>query len=148
MKIEQPSANPTGLGPLGLQRGHPRPCGRTELAGVQGLFRPYPEGQAPVWPDHPFPDVDAWRHRLGTTIQIWTWAAVFLLISDLPDLPTSFYFATVTYTTLGYGDIVLDEGARIVATFGAITGLLTFGISTAFIIGVLSRVLPASLGDY
>ncbi len=73
---------------------------------------------------------------------------MFLLISDLPDLPTSFYFATVTYTTLGYGDIVLDEGARIVATFGAITGLLTFGISTAFIIGVLSRVLPASLGDY
>ena len=85
---------------------------------------------------------------LAHTIQIWTWAAVFLLISDLPDLPTSFYFATVTYTTLGYGDIVLDEGARIVATFCAITGLLTFGISTAFIIGVLSRVLPASLGDY
>ncbi|NSX55547.1 MULTISPECIES: potassium channel family protein [Rhodobacterales] len=81
------------------------------------------------------------------TVQIWTWAVVFILISDLPDLPTSFYFATVTYTTLGYGDIVLGEGARIVATFCAITGLLTFGISTAFLIGVLSKVLPESLGD-
>ena len=76
------------------------------------------------------------------TIQIWTWAVTFLFIADLPDLSTSFYFATVTYTTLGYGDIVLGPGARIVATFCAITGLLTFGISTAFLIGVLSKVMP------
>ena len=76
------------------------------------------------------------------TIQVWTWSVAFLWITELPDLVTSFYFATVTYTTLGYGDIVLGPDARIVATFCAITGLLTFGISTAFLIGVLSRVLP------
>lgn len=79
---------------------------------------------------------------LAHTIQVWTWAVAFLAISDLPNLVTSFYFATVTYTTLGYGDIVLGQDARIVATFCAITGLLTFGISTAFLIGVLTRVLP------
>ncbi|WP_299298135.1 ion channel [uncultured Tateyamaria sp.] len=82
------------------------------------------------------------------TVQIWTWAAVFMLISDLPDFGTSFYFTTVTYTTLGYGDIVLGEGARIVATFCAITGLLTFGISTAFLIGVLSKVLPDRFSEH
>lgn len=76
------------------------------------------------------------------TLQIWTWSMAFLWITDLPNLATSFYFATVTYTTLGYGDIVLGPDARIVGTFCAITGLLTFGISTAFLIGVLSRVLP------
>ncbi len=76
------------------------------------------------------------------TLQVWTWAMSFLFVTELPDLSTSFYFATVTYTTLGYGDIVLEPGARIVATFCAVTGLLTFGISTAFLIGVLSRVLP------
>ena len=76
------------------------------------------------------------------TIQIWMWAAVFIAIADLPDLSTSFYFSTVTYTTLGYGDIVLGPGSRIVATFCAVTGLLTFGISTALLISVLSRVLP------
>ena len=81
------------------------------------------------------------------TVQIWGWAMIFILVSDLPDLPTSFYFSAVTYTTLGYGDVVLAESARIVATFCAITGLLTFGISTAFMIGVLSKVLPAGFGD-
>ena len=74
-----------------------------------------------------------------------TWAVIFLLISDLPDLATSFYFATVTYTTLGYGDIVLGQDARLVATFCAVTGLLTFGIRTAFLIGVLGKVLPDDL---
>ena len=76
------------------------------------------------------------------TIQVWSWAASFLLMTGLPNLSTSFYFATVTYTTLGYGDIVLGPDARIVATFCAITGLLTFGISTAFLIGVLNLILP------
>lgn len=76
------------------------------------------------------------------TIQVWPWAASFHLMTELPDLSTGFYFATVTYTTLGYGDIVRGPDARIVATFCAITGLLTFGISTAFLIGVLARILP------
>lgn len=76
------------------------------------------------------------------TVQVWTWAVTFLAIAALPDLSTSFYFATVTYTTLGYGDIVLGPEARNIATFCAITGLLTFGISTAFLIGVLTRILP------
>lgn len=79
------------------------------------------------------------------TLQVWIWAISFLLISDLPDLPTSFYFSTVTYTTLGYGDIVLGPSGRIVASFCAITGLLTFGVSTAFLLGVLSKILPDGL---
>ncbi|MEH6523669.1 ion channel [Sulfitobacter sp.] len=84
---------------------------------------------------------------LAHTVQVWTWAIAFLWATDLPDLVTSFYFATVTYTTLGYGDIVLGPDARIAATFCAITGLLTFGISTAFLIGILTRVLPDVFGD-
>ncbi len=80
------------------------------------------------------------------TVQIWGWAAIFMLVSDLPDVATSFYFSAVTYTTLGYGDVVLAESARIIATFCAVTGLLTFGISTAFMIGVLSKVLPTGFG--
>ena len=81
------------------------------------------------------------------TVQIWVWAATFMLASELPDVATSFYFSAVTYTTLGYGDVILAEDARIVATFCAITGLLTFGISTAFMIGVLSKVLPSGFGE-
>lgn len=76
------------------------------------------------------------------TVQIWTWAFAFQSVEAFDDIATSFYFATVTYTTLGYGDLTLGEGLQIFATFGAITGLLTFGISTAFLIAIIGRLLP------
>lgn len=81
------------------------------------------------------------------TVQIWTWAALIYLSDYFPDFETSFYFSTVTYTALGYGDIVPPTGFRVVATFAAITGLLTFGISTAFMIAIISRLIPGSFGD-
>ncbi|MEO9573622.1 MAG: potassium channel family protein [Tateyamaria sp.] len=79
---------------------------------------------------------------LAHTMQVWTWAIAFIVSAAIPDFPTSFYFSMVTYTTLGYGDLVLGEGLRIFATFAAVTGLLTFGISTAFLISILTSLFP------
>lgn len=79
---------------------------------------------------------------LAHTVQIWTWAFFFYMAQAFETFETSFYFATVTYTTLGYGDLVLDERLRVFATFGSITGLLTFGISTAFLMAIIMRILP------
>lgn len=53
----------------------------------------------------------------------------------------------MTYTTLGYGDITLDPGVRVFGSFSAITGLLTFGFSTAFLIGLIVRLIPAAFSD-
>ncbi|MEM8581846.1 MAG: potassium channel family protein [Pseudomonadota bacterium] len=78
------------------------------------------------------------------TVQIWFWAAVYFRAGAFEDFSTSFYFATVTFTTLGYGDLVLGPALRIFATFGAVTGLLSFGISTAFLIGLINRLIPLS----
>ena len=80
---------------------------------------------------------------LAHTVQVWTWAFVLVLSETLTNVPESFYFAMVTYTTLGYGDLILGEGLRIFATFAAVTGLLTFGISTAFLISLLSALFPS-----
>lgn len=76
------------------------------------------------------------------TVTIWLWAATLHRTGDFSDFAESFYFSTVTYTTLGYGDIVLDPSARIFASFAAIAGLLTFGISAAFLVGLLVRLMP------
>jgi len=76
------------------------------------------------------------------TVEIWLWAGVYYRVGAFSDFEAAFYFATVTYTTLGYGDLVLGPGMRVFATFGAITGLLTFGISTAMLIGLVGQLLP------
>lgn len=76
------------------------------------------------------------------TFQIWLWTWALLLLGSFDSVQTSFYFSTVTYTTLGYGDIVLPAGHRVFGTFASVAGLLTFGISTAFLIGILVRIMP------
>lgn len=81
---------------------------------------------------------------LAHTVQIWGWAMAFLSIGGFMTFADAFYFAIVTYTTLGYGDMVLSDGHRIFGAFAAITGLLTFGVSTAFLIEVTVRIWPKS----
>ena len=76
------------------------------------------------------------------TFSIWLWAASFSLLGIFDDFAVSVYFATVTYTSLGYGDVVVGPESRIFTSFAAIKGVLTFGISTAFLIGLMSRTLP------
>ena len=43
----------------------------------------------------------------------------------------------VTFTTLGYGDIVLDENWRLLASFEAATGIIMFGWTTAIVLASL-----------
>ncbi|MDA7963262.1 ion channel [Ruegeria sp.] len=77
---------------------------------------------------------------LTHTVQVWIWAIVWVLGDVLPDWNTAIYFSLVTFTTLGYGDIVLGEGLRIFGAFASVTGLLAFGLSTAFMVALMTRV--------
>ena len=74
------------------------------------------------------------------TVEIWAYAVLYLLLGAFSDIETALYFSTVTFTTLGYGDVVLDNGWRLLAAIEAANGLLLFGWSTAFLITVIVRV--------
>lgn len=81
------------------------------------------------------------------TLQVWIWSSGLVVFGALPDWNTAIYFSLVTYTTLGYGDVVLGPGLRIFAAFASVTGLLGFGISTAFIVAALGKVFVSIQGD-
>lgn len=82
---------------------------------------------------------------LGHTAQVWIWAKAFLLTGVFADLNEALYFAFATYTTVGYGDLVLGPGSRIFGTFAGMGGILSLGVSTAFLVAVLGRLLrPAN----
>ncbi len=76
-------------------------------------------------------------------VQVAVWAVVMILFGEFETLEPAIYFALVTYTTLGYGDIVLAPDIRLFATFASFTGLLTFGLSTAFLVGLFQRLVFA-----
>ena len=73
-------------------------------------------------------------------LQIGLWALVFWRAGQLPNLEVATYFSLVTYTTIGYGDIVLGPGWRVLAGIEALTGLLLVGWSTAFAFAVVHRM--------
>jgi len=76
--------------------------------------------------------------------EIWIWAVTLIQIDAVPDLESALYFSTVTATTVGYGDLVVENSWRLLASFEAMSGILVFGISTAF----LMAVLRSSLADF
>lgn len=79
------------------------------------------------------------------TIQVWLWAAVLLYLDAFDFLYDALYFSLVTYTTVGYGDVVLPVEFRVFGAFGGVTGILCFGISTAFLVSLINKLLPKSL---
>lgn len=79
---------------------------------------------------------------LAHVIEIWFWAGLYLSLECLPQniISEALYFSTVTYTTVGYGDIVLDPTFRMLSGIEAANGFLLFGWTTAFIFEVMSRI--------
>jgi hypothetical protein len=78
-------------------------------------------------------------------IQIALWALIFLLSGQLRTMEDAFYFSAVNYTSLGYGDIVLTGPWRLLGPLEAMNGLLLFGLSTALMFAVLSRMIANRL---
>jgi hypothetical protein len=73
-------------------------------------------------------------------LDVTLWATFYYLGGALPSLEEALYFSTVTFTTVGYGDIVLGREWRQLATFEAINGWIIFGWATALIMAVIQRL--------
>lgn len=73
-------------------------------------------------------------------IEIAIWAGFYVWQDAMPDFSTASYFSAVTYTTTGYGDLVLPEAWRLVGAVEALTGILMCGWSTGFFFAIGSRM--------
>jgi hypothetical protein len=73
-------------------------------------------------------------------IEITVWAVFYLLAQGMQDMDSALYFSAVTYTTVGYGDVVLPSEWHLVGGVEALTGILMCGWSTAFFFAVVSRM--------
>jgi hypothetical protein len=73
-------------------------------------------------------------------IQVGLWAGVFWRAHEVPNLETAVYFSLVTYTTIGFGDVVLSPGWRVLAGIEGLAGIILIGWSTAFVFAVVNRM--------
>ena len=71
--------------------------------------------------------------------EIAAWAMFYWWQDCVPDAESAVYFSGVTYTTVGYGDLVLVRPWRLLAPLEAMTGTLMFGLSTGLFFAVIYR---------
>ena len=73
-------------------------------------------------------------------VEIWLYAGLYIIAGAIPDLETALYFSTASFTTIGYGDVVLGPDWRLIGAIEGANGLLLFGWSTAFLTTTASQL--------
>jgi hypothetical protein len=73
-------------------------------------------------------------------IEAGIWAGFYRISGILPEFETAIYFSITSYTTVGYGDVVLAAPWRLLGPIEAAVGILMFGWSTAIIVATITRI--------
>lgn len=68
------------------------------------------------------------------------WVLLYRALGIFGSWEEALYFSTVTYTSLGYGDITLDAPWRLLAAFQAANGVIMFGWTTGLVFAVVQWV--------
>lgn len=73
-------------------------------------------------------------------VEIWTYALLYWSMSIFSSFEPALYFSTSTYSTIGYGDVVLPVGRRLLGAIEGVNGVILLGWSTAFFFTVVHRM--------
>ena len=80
---------------------------------------------------------------------IWLWALLYLFLQCAPlsNLHDALYFASVVYSTLGFGDIILEDACRMLSGIQGANGFILFGWTSAFIFEIVSQIYRKEAGS-
>ena len=73
-------------------------------------------------------------------ILLWAW---FYRLVCLPSWELSFYFSTTSYSSVGYGDVVLPGTWRALGPIESVTGVLMCGLSVSLLFAIVTRLVGA-----
>ncbi|HEY1506934.1 MAG TPA: hypothetical protein VGF92_21715 [Stellaceae bacterium] len=83
-------------------------------------------------------------HGLEATI----WALAYRLLGAVPDDKSAMLYSLEAMTTYGHNDLYLAEHWRLMGALEALNGVLLFGLTTAFLYGLIQRVWPVELREW
>jgi voltage-gated potassium channel len=78
----------------------------------------------------------------GLVILLW---ASFYRARCFPSLELAFYFSASSYSSVGYGDLILPSKWRLLGPLEAITGVLMCGISVSVLFALVTRLLDRDI---
>ncbi len=68
------------------------------------------------------------------------WASFYVWYRLFADWETAFYFSLGSYTTIGYGDVVLPRTWRLLGAVEGISGVLLCGVSAAMFFAIINAI--------
>ncbi len=74
------------------------------------------------------------------SVEIWIWAGIYQWLGAFVDFEHALYFSTSTYVTIGYGDVILPPGLRILGAIEGASGIILIGWSMAFFFAIVDRM--------
>jgi voltage-gated potassium channel len=74
------------------------------------------------------------------TVEIWLYAALYLGLGAFGHFEQALYYSTITYTTIGYGDVLMPVRWRILGAIEGAIGIIMLGWSTAFLVSLLTQL--------
>jgi hypothetical protein len=74
------------------------------------------------------------------TIEIWLYAGLYRALGETGSFEEALYFSTATFTTVGFGDVVLTPRWRLLSAIEGANGMILMAWSTAFLLTVTSRL--------
>ncbi|MEQ8449517.1 MAG: potassium channel family protein [Nitratireductor sp.] len=80
------------------------------------------------------------------TVEVWLWAVSHYWLGVVEGFETALYFSVVSFSTLGYGDVLPAHHWRLFAGLEGVNGFLLIGWSTAYLIAAGIRIGPFRQG--
>lgn len=78
-------------------------------------------------------------------LQIALWGWLFVLIGEFEDLYPAIYHSAVNFTSLGYGDVVMNQEWKLLGPLEAANGVLMMALTAATLTAILQNIIRSQV---
>ena len=76
-------------------------------------------------------------------LEAGVWAVAYVALGARPEFSSAMLYSLNAMTTYGHAELYLAQHWRLMGAIEALNGMMLFGLTTAFLFGVLQRHWPA-----
>ena len=81
-------------------------------------------------------------------VEALIWVLFYYQANLLKDFESCIYFSLSSYSTIGYGDLLLPERWRLLGTIEGVSGVLLCGLSAAFLFAIVNALFQIRIRKY
>lgn len=78
---------------------------------------------------------------VANVLQIALWGWLFVLLGEFEDLYPAIYHSAVNFTSLGYGDVVMNQEWKLLGPLEAANGILMMSMTAAALTAILQNII-------